>query len=553
MPDSNIVAKIRDHDGTVMKIIQPFNDSSSGKPVNTSLNTYPTSGFMYEPSIVDTDIDSNIWVAFTQPLSSFIRKYDLNGVDLGSSYEFEFPQYVVPQDMVVDYDGNVWVATSNVQRVPETAITTNITAWKHTDGSSVVYAFPTGTNLLSAVAGYSIVESEWDVSNKHFGGRLLVNDFDATPSAADQVWLLGNYPYFTVKPYTGRVDTISTTHTTLSTTINFYPSDRIYKFGSDGTKLFELSGFFKPTYMTIDKLQNCWVCHDVNTVTQISPQGAILKQIRVETEDFISLSASNFDVSTYNVQQLGGISCDPLEAVVTINSYENKIFKNTTSDISISAYTTIDSTNDLAVSGSNMYRAYGDWTSWRWVNKYARSGGGTDMVLSGQTTFNILPSGGQYKVGIINEDFDPAETIKSYRFQPQLLEHEELFDNFYGQIVGTSNSEPTTLGKSTYEKIANFAARHSDVDECSINALYSLCAQYNVPITNFNLNFIGGLKRIMDITSIPHKKLWGARSTFDRDFEKIGTATNYATDIIRGVNIGNEITSVTATGGVTYT
>ena len=131
MPDSNIVAKIRDDDGTVMKIIQPFNSSSSDKAVNRLLttqdnnNTYPVSGFMYEPSIVDTDTNNNIWVAFTQPLSSFIRKYDIDGNDLGSSYEFEFPQYVVPQDMVVDYDGNVWVATSNDLRIPETTINTS--------------------------------------------------------------------------------------------------------------------------------------------------------------------------------------------------------------------------------------------------------------------------------------------------------------------------------------------------------------------------------------------------------------------------------------------
>ena len=53
--------------------------------------------------------------------------------------------------------------------------------------------------------------------------------------------------------------------------------------------------------------------------------------------------------------------------------------------------------NSNAVSGSNMYRAYGDWTSWRWVNKYARSRGGVQSLV-GETTFNILPSGGKYKV-----------------------------------------------------------------------------------------------------------------------------------------------------------
>ena len=538
MPDSNLIAKISDSTGKLLTYLQDWPSSKT----NSAVPTVSGGGYMIEPSIVDVDTSGNIWVAYTQKLSSFIVKYDDEGNELLS---YDFPQYIVPQDMVVDKDDNVWVTTSNQSnRQSFTTLSKTISAWRHSDGKSIVYALPTGTDLSSVTAGNPIVDMQWSYDNRKFGGKLLVNSADNNPGTDAQAWLGGDYPYFTVQPYTGRANNISQSVRTIASTVgNFYRSDRVFKFNSSGTLVHDISGFYNPTYTIVDDNQDCWVCHDVNTLSKINRVTAAVVNYRVETDsyitDFTALSAG-----AYNVQQLGGIGGDTNNALFVINSYENKVFKYEYESISgtintgTSASTTI---NASEMSGSDMYRSFGDWSGWRWVNKFARVAGGIEE-LRGEATFNILTSGGEYKAAILHEDFDPAETIKSYRFQSQLLQHGKLFDSFYGQIVGSADDEPTTLGKSTYSNIANFASKHSDIDECDINTLYSLCEQYGTSITNYNLNFTGGLKRIMNITSIPHKKLWGTRSTFNRDFAKSGT-----TSLIRGVNLGSEISPISST------
>ena len=54
-------------------------------------------------------------------------------------------------------------------------------------------------------------------------------------------------------------------------------------------------------------------------------------------------------------------------------------------------------------------------------------------ALTGNSTFNIYPSGGKYTVAKINEDFDPITTLKSYRFQPFLKNHDEFHGTYYLQ------------------------------------------------------------------------------------------------------------------------
>ena len=101
---------------------------------------------------------------------------------------------------------------------------------------------------------------------------------------------------------------------------------------------------------------------------------------------------------------------------------------------------------------SMMYKGFCDWSGFRWLNKYHNEAG--TVSLTGTTTLNILPSGGKYNVAKINEDFDAAETLKSYRFQEFLINDNKFFDDFLGNIVGGVSARPTALGKVIYEKIA---------------------------------------------------------------------------------------------------
>jgi len=223
--------------------------------------------------------------------------------------------------------------------------------------------------------------------------------------------------------------------------------------------------------------------------------------------------------------------------MLVINSYENKLMYFNTKTPSLSTAQSIDNDGNTT---SNMFRGFGDWTGFRWLNKYYNAGAGTKTV-TGITTLNIYPSGGKYKIAKINENFDPADTIKSYRFQPHLIDDKVFFDDFYGQIVGSLSGAPTELGRVIYEKIANFSSNIADTDTCNINSFYSLCAQLNYTLNDYNFKYTGGLKRIIDIASIQHKRLWGDRSKFDRDFERYGNVSNSSL----GVNLGDELNALT--------
>ena len=55
-----------------------------------------------------------------------------------------------------------------------------------------------------------------------------------------------------------------------------------------------------------------------------------------------------------------------------------------------------------------------------------------------------------------------------------------------------------------YERISNYVANHSDIENCNINQLYSLSNQIDVPIDDYNFNFPPELRnRVNKTFSIP--------------------------------------------------
>jgi len=102
-------------------------------------------------------------------------------------------------------------------------------------------------------------------------------------------------------------------------------------------------------------------------------------------------------------------------------------------------------------------------------------------TLTGLYTFFVSSSAENNDLYKVNENFDYAETLKSYRFQSFLNDYDELFDGIIGSIVGTLSSRPTTYGKTIFEKISNFVINNSDIDLCSmsnLNKFYSLIISF---------------------------------------------------------------------------
>mgnify|MGYP001207064393 CR=1 FL=1 len=573
MHDGNLVVRIDPDTGYVDRVIRDDSNvtyntvltswrEDTGPSFTTTVSaTSGLAGFnLTEPTTVDCDLDDNIWIAYSNPLNGFIIKYDTSVDPCSAIVKYDFPDYEAPTDIVVDNDNNIWVATqkhfirnvlSEKTGVIEAKKLDHVYDFQFADelgaaganfepGQLIHIPGGTFTNPMRDPAGIQCNYNGWWIIQ-------AVSAHDAPSRVA------GNFNV-EVHPYAGLVhssqasrnitvhSTEDGTGATGAVTVKSYESDNVYKFDSSGTLLHKVSGFHIPSYIVVDNHQNAWVTHDTNTVTRITSAGQIDKNIPILDTDFVELSGGKGAQREIRgvKQHLGGITCDFYNRLWVINSFENRIHYLPLYNMSLSSIQYIDEDQTTAGIGSNMYQAIGDWTGYEWFNKYIQVQG--QRVVTGNNTFTIYPSTGQYSINKFGEDFDPAETIKSYRQQPFLKNYNKLFNDIIGISVGTLSSQPTELGKVVYEKISNFVQNHNDIDTCTIDALYSICDQFDVPIENYKFGYPASIKRVMDLASVHRKHLWGDRSKYARDFESLSEFAGYNSNELapatRPINIG---------------
>jgi hypothetical protein len=141
------------------------------------------------------------------------------------------------------------------------------------------------------------------------------------------------------------------------------------------------------------------------------------------------------------------------------------------------------------------------------------------------------------------EDVDMLQNYKDLRFQELFLDQINLFDNFLGSIVGTISSDQTSIGKKVYEKISNFVDNHGNITKCDLPQLISMLQsvdEQNVLFEKANFNYPTELKRLINLLSINHSRLFGTTNKFNKDFYNYGNS-------LQGKNLGNKITTLTYT------
>jgi len=144
----------------------------------------------------------------------------------------------------------------------------------------------------------------------------------------------------------------------------------------------------------------------------------------------------------------------------------------------------------------------------------------------------------------IGENFDWANTYKSYRFQENLLTKDIFFDDFLGTIVGNVSASTDSIGKRIQSKINNFVDNTQNIDSCNIQALYShiqLLQAFSKQFERYNFSVPADLARLMDILSIKQSKLWGKQNEFNLSFDSKG----YIHSNIYGINKGDELDVLT--------
>ena len=212
-------------------------------------------------------------------------------------------------------------------------------------------------------------------------------------------------------------------------------------------------------------------------------------------------------------------------------------------------YPQITPTPDTYSDGFQEFQAYGDWNGYNWLNKYAAPISTIRTITGSSALFNIYPDSGQFNIAKINENWNASGYYDSLRFQETLLDKQVFFDEFLGVILGGLNAQPYELGKTVYEKIANFVDNNSDIDKVNVNELLSFCRELSIEFTQYNVMFPPQLRRLVDMLSIKQSKLWGIQNKYNTNFDPRGTQF---TNTTYGTNLGSIIDPLTGifTNGV---
>jgi hypothetical protein len=162
-------------------------------------------------------------------------------------------------------------------------------------------------------------------------------------------------------------------------------------------------------------------------------------------------------------------------------------------------------------------------------------------VRGTSNTFNVYPSGGYYNIAKKGEDVNFKEIFKEIAIQPLFLDQTVLFNDFLGTIFGDVDSIQDSIGKVTYEKIKNFVDNNSVLDYSNIDQLLSIFKTFDLNDPKYssnNFNTPKELKRLIDLLSINHSRLFGSQNKFKENFKSFG----YLNNDLYGKNLGEEVT-----------
>ena len=280
--------------------------------------------------------------------------------------------------------------------------------------------------------------------------------------------------------------------------------------------------------MSIDSNQNIYVLHKTNTISKIN-------SVTKVKSDYIFGSLGD---QNYYIKDIGGIAVDSSGELWVVNNVDGLLYFADTNNLSLPlSGLPSEKLRDLSLRPiQNMQAVYavlGDWTGFRWINKFIKTEIPEPRIITGLSTyFDILnPSPTVIKYG---EEFDYLTQIKSYILQESLFDRKVLLDDFIGQILG-KNENIEEIGKVIYEKISNFVANNSDIETCNIQQLISFADETGTDLNEYLYSYPPSIRRAIDLLSICHKRLFGTPNSYNRNFAL--SAYTY----LENNNLGREI------------
>jgi len=496
---------------------------------------------------------------------------DVNKVVTDNNLGFSVPNQVSPASIVMDSKQNIWMTLYDT-----------VSTFKFDSYGNFLFA----TNPLAAT-GYDFppnIDPAWYDENTYFSfdtnAGTYQNDLNAQDinfieptgidtDTQDNVWvtysnyasgylikydqngnMLFSYSYpVCSSPQEIVVDNQDNVWIALSNNIWSTRECSLEKRNSLGQLLSSVYPIYGLNHLTLDVKQNPWFSFSYDWIGSLDNSTGSITTYEVTGTGNTQYHSDWFDPSINTDETaIEGIATDIKGRVYVINSIENQVYVyDSINNVLLNKFyinpqgfvfyqaDQYEPTLIESALWNKSAQAIGDWTGFRWTNKYGNKlpyfeTSGNTLSLSGQSVPLNFIQHQTYDIFKLNENFDMAGQMKSMAFMPSLNESTALFDQFLGSIFGKYPFNHTDLGVETYEKIANYVANHNDIDLCNINQLYDLAESVGLDSEDFRLNFPPEVQRIIDTASINQSRLLGARSLDQTAF----TRTNSQGEINRG-------------------
>lgn len=497
--------------------------------------------------------DYHVWAADSE--KNWIYRYSTRGemlcsINLKTIIESNHLGYLVekqisPASIVLDSRKNIWVTLYDT-----------VSTLKFDNQGNFLFA----TTPLSST-GYVIppnINAKWFGDTQSYpstlfetGDNNFIEPTGIDSDINDNVWV--SYSYF-ASGYVVKYDQNGALLTTLSFPTCSCPQEivcdrnndvwvllsntiwggfgSIRKYNSLGIMISSFANIRHPNNATIDPKQNLWFTFDYDKIGKIdifsgslSVRNLTSLNVSPYTPDYWFDKTKNIDDTVF-----GGISTDFRGNVYVVNTLENQIYviDQETMDykdrfmvnpqgLSYYIEESFGSTVTEYNPNNQSLQAQGDWSGFRWINKYSQNLPYWNFPSSVTVTGNSKPlnyyKDNPYSVYKINENFDMTGYIKSLALMPAIANSTYLLDEFLPAIYG--KNKPDDLGVKSYEKISNFLINHSDINTSNIDQLYDLAQLVDMNGDDFQLRYPEAIKRLIDLASINESLLWG--SLTDKD------------------------------------
>jgi PKD repeat protein len=491
--------------------------SSISVPINKDIFD---GDFLLKPPIVETDQNNNCWSTYAHPLCSMIVKYGPSGEVLTQIVQ---DIYSTPVSLALDVNNDIWVANSyNVLSADGEIL-------RYSTRPTLVTTISTAYNITPDVSA-SFIENLTGVPN--YNNEWAISQTNGTSSINIEILLR---------------------YTTLH---------------NEPTLVTQITGIPRPSYLAVDRNNNLWFTYGIRNIGCYENTTGSLYQWNFDTRNTRSvftllnaptltaqtialdpLTGVSSDLSpvdpltgfnlTYDVytndEELGGIGVDCFNRIWIVDSYYNKACVINSYDLkgqaldyrifkikpdstvgywpSFISGTTIEET----LNGVKSAQAAGDWTGYKWYQKYINPlYYPTSKEVSGVSIpFIIQEFRNPYEFRKINDSFNTTEYYKSLALPENLQNYATLWNNFFPAVVGDgSNKNNQDLGQTVYEKVANFANNHRDVDTCNVSQLLSLAEETTVPYADYATRLPVDILKAMDTLSVSISRLLGLKNNY---------------------------------------